>query len=378
MLGLLLSTACSVMPALATRAQPATPPTTSGGLLLSAADFADLRAHPNTLDAPLQRCPTLLQYTSAPVAVLAPAPHYTANGVNSDNPNDKQLAKDAQAAYTASLCFKLTGDTRYASAAQHILDAWADTLQAVTTPQGRDNINFNIPYMITAASWVQGEAGWNSRRFTTFLRKVALPNAELSNPNNHGVWAVLMTASAAAYLHDPQLLATARNRFQTLLIGAIDADGSLPREISRSGTSNYHGGPDKGVRGLAYTHYFLLPASLAAKVFSDQGQPIWQTQAGKLLGAAFGRAAGWTLHPETFPYYASNHGQLQDTHNAPYFALLLRYYPNADAQAVLEQSALGQGALEQSKIPPGGFYLMSLFPINTAALPAAPAKPARN
>ena len=76
-----------------------------------------------------------------------------------------------------------------------------------------------------------------------------------------------------------------------------------------------------------YKRQFLLPASLAAKIFADQGQAVWQSGAGKLLGAAFDRAAAWTLHPETFPYYASNNGQLQGIRNLSYFALLRRYYP---------------------------------------------------
>lgn len=356
-LALFMTIACNAVPTAAFPMGDKAAPTP--GLLLTTGDLASIRAHPEALGAILQRCPKLLDYIADPTAVLAPAQHYTASGVNHNGNDGKRLALDAQAAYRSGLCHTFTGDARFAAVTQRVLDAWAGTLHSVATPQGRDDVNFNLPYMIAAASWVQGVNGWNSGRFDAFLRNTVLPTAQLDNPNNHGAWAVLMTASAAAYLQDSRILSAARTRWATLLEGAIAADGTLTREISRSGTSNYHGGPDKGARGLAYTDYFLLPASLAAKVFADQNQPVWQTNAGKLLGLAFDRAAGWTLHPDTFPYYASNHGQLQDTRNVAYFALMLRYYPSRDAQAVIAQGDIQQG----------GFLLMNLYPLHASSLP---------
>lgn len=347
--------ACVMLPPWAQASTGSDTTARAGNVLLSASELADVRAHPAAVSAIVQHCPALLDFAAAPQAVLAPPPHYTAVGVNHGSAQENRWARDALSAFRAALCYQVQDDERYAAVAQRILDAWAQTLVRVATPQGRANVNFNAPYLIVAASGVRGVGGWNSERFDRFLRSTLLPQAELDNPNNHGAWAVLMAASAAAYLHDSALLTTARERWASLLRGAIAADGTLTREITRSGTSNYHGGADKGVRGLAYTHYFLLPASLAAKVFADQGQPVWLSDAGKLLGAAFSRAAGWTLHPETFPYYRSNQGQLQDTRNVAYFALLLRHYPERDARTVLEQGDMVAG----------GFMLTHLFPLRS-------------
>ncbi|TAM24186.1 MAG: hypothetical protein EPN68_09285 [Rhodanobacter sp.] len=323
----------------------------SHSVLLNKQELADLGARRAAFSDLLSHCDRQLDYVAHPVAVLALAQHYTAKGVNTGSNTGKELTRDARAAYRGGLCFLLTHDQRYAASTQRILDAWAGTLKKVTTLQSKDNINFYVPYMIIAASWVHGAGHWNSTTFDRFLRTTVLPASNSANPNNHGAWGVFLEASIATYLGDTQLLERARHRWGTLLDGAVAADGTLTREIDRSATSNYHGGPDKGVKGLAYTHYFMLPATMAAKIFADDGRPVWATPEGKLFGRAFARAANWTLHPQTFPYYASNGGKLEGVRTAAYFVLLLPHYPNADAEAVLKQGDIKADA----------FYLLDLF-----------------
>ncbi len=293
----------------------------SHSVLLNKQELADLGARRAAFSDLLSHCDRQLDYVAHPVAVLALAQHYTAKGVNTGSNTGKELTRDARAAYRGGLCFLLTHDQRYAASTQRILDAWAGTLKKVTTLQSKDNINFYVPYMIIAASWVHGAGHWNSTTFDRFLRTTVLPASNSANPNNHGAWGVFLEASIATYLGDTQLLERARHRWGTLLDGAVAADGTLTREIDRSATSNYHGGPDKGVKGLAYTHYFMLPATMAAKIFADDGRPVWATPEGKLFGRAFARAANWTLHPQTFPYYASNGGKLEGVRTAAYFVL---------------------------------------------------------
>lgn len=322
-----------------------------GSVLLSGADLADVRSRKAEFATLLQRCAKEITYEARPISVLAPDPHYSSTGLNKSTNNAKQLAADSLAAYRLGLCYAITGNSKFAATAQRIIDSWAGTLKQVTNAQGKSGINFNLQYMIAAATWTRGINGWDGVAFGRFLRAVVLPNSTSSNDNNHGMWGTFLEASAAAYLGDAALLTKARDRWTAIFKGAASPDGTLIREIERSDTNNWHGGPTKGIRGLAYTHYFLLPASMAAKVFADQGQPVWTTDGGKLLQAAFGKAAAWTLHPETFPFYASNNGKLQDTRGVSYFPLLLRYYPNADAEAVLRQGDLGEG----------GFFLSNLF-----------------
>lgn len=135
------------------------------------------------------------------------------------------------------------------------------------------------------------------------------------------------------------------------MAGEVKSDGTMPNEMARSDSSDYRGGADKGIRGMAYTHFTLLATSMAAKVFADAGHPVWTTAGGALLRRAFEKAAAWTSDPKTFPYYASNDGKLQGVRSASYFALLDRFYPDQTAE----------GVLKAGKISSDGFFLQQIF-----------------
>lgn len=350
-----LVTACGASASLATPAStsPSSSVTQAGGrdFLLTAQEVESLQGEKSRFASMIQRCDGQLSARPRPVATLALVPHYTTSGTDQGSVTSNTLASDAQMAYADGLCYLVTGDTKYAAHAQSIIDAWAKTLGSVPTLQGKDAVNFDMPYMIGAASWVRAVNGWNDAPFTSFLHTVVLPNAETSNPNNHGMWAVLMVASAATFTADSSLLMSAENRWAQILQGEVTADGSMPHEAERSDTSDYRGGPDKGIKGIDYTHYTLLPASMTAKLLADAGHPVWATPGGKLLQEAFTKAAEWTLNPRTFPYYTGETANLVGVDNASYFPLLLKSYPNADAAQVVAGG----------KITADGFQLTELF-----------------
>ncbi|GAA5229990.1 hypothetical protein GCM10025779_08030 [Arthrobacter cryoconiti] len=245
----------------------------------------------------------------------------------------------------------MTGEARYATHAQSIIDAWTKTLTSAPTLQGKDAINFDMPYMIGAATWVRGANNWNPSAFASFLQGVVLPNAELTDPNNHGMWAVLMEASAATFTGNHALMGSAQNRWAQILQGEVTSDGSMPREAARSDTNNYRGGPDEGIKGIDYTHFTLEPASMSAKLFADAGLSVWQSSGGQLLQRAFATAAGWTLDPASFQYFRGEKSKLIGVENASYFPLLLKYYTNADAARVVSDG----------RINADGFELAALF-----------------
>ena len=327
---------------------PALRPTT---VLLNAADIAAIRKNKAAFADILAKATSELGYQAQPVETFAPDPHYTATGVNTNNNTARQLENDARTAYRAGLAYALTGEDRFAANAQHIIDAYAGTLKRVTTKQGDGDINFNLPYLIAAASWTRNANKWNSSRFDAFLRNTILPISQSKIEGNHGMWGVMMETFAAAYLGDQALLSKARTRWAALVNESMAENGVMQAEIERSATSNWRGGPDKGIRGMAYTHYALLPLALSAKIYDDLGQPLWNTPEGRRFQASFNQAAAWTLHPETFPFYASNDGKLQGVREAAYFNVLLRYLKNQDAEAVV-----AQGDLQRND-----FYLNEIF-----------------
>jgi hypothetical protein len=323
-----------------TIARPAT-----NNLWLTEADIASLRAQPARTGLLIRHCEREIDTAAAPVAIFAPPPHYTGAGVVETDVS-KHFASDGTMAWRAALCYVVSQNPRYAKHAQSIISAWANTLREVKSEQGASEINFGLPQYILAASMVRGVENWDDQPFQHLLTTIALPLSHSDRRNNHANWGVFLNAAVAAYTGDAVLLQRARNRWLALMDGEVASDGSLPLEICRSDTNNYCGGEHKGINGLSYTHYTLLPTTAAARIFEIAGHSVWQTTQGEKLASAYRQAAAWTLHPENFPYYNSNGGHLNGLRNAAYFALLQRVYPNDDGAQTIAGGNLGMNGLE--------------------------------
>lgn len=303
-----------------------------------------LRAAPERWSALRATCERNLDYVPHPVADFSPPRHYV------DREGEQRMAKpltdDGHMAYREALCFALSGDSRYAKTSERILDAWATGVQRVDRQQGTADFNFTFPLYALAAAMVHADTQWNDAAFRAFVRDRVLPLSVASHENNFGNWGVLLEASSAAYLGDHTLMERAAGRWRALMLSQVAPDGSMPKEICRSNTTDFCGGPDKGVNGLSYTHYTLLPTTLAAEIFRNAGLNVYAGNAGQQLANAYARAAAWTLRPKTFPYYASNGGQLNGVRNAAYFRILQQRVPCADGSAVLSQGKLNMDGFE--------------------------------
>lgn len=325
-------------------------PSTSQTILLTPENISNFKTHHKAVDALLKNLDGKLDYRPSPMEVLALEPHYNSTGTNEDA-TAKRFQDDARMAYKFALGYAVSNNAAYAKKAQEIIDAWSKTLKEVTTAQSKDEINFNVPYMVIGASLVRNQGKWDTGSFSKFLRDIALPASSQANTNNHGLWGIFMESTIYAWLGDQQGMEKIRTRWMDHLQHSIDDNGVMTMEIQRSGTTNWIGGPDKGIKGMAYTHYALLPATLAAVVFEQSGMPVWNTPSGQRLGKAFAQAAAWTRNPETFPYYKSNNGKLVGVNNDSYFVILNKIYPNADAKWIIENTELGMD----------GFQLKTLY-----------------
>jgi hypothetical protein len=277
-------------------------------------------------------CLNALRLQTHPFADFSPPPHYTASGPQ-EAASDSEvptLRKESIAAYHLGLCYGISKDAKYRSKVEEILDSWAHTTTKIGTDQGKDAFNFYFPFALMGASLSSDDPHWNQTDLRTFVRNMVLPANNMDKANNHGSWGVLLVAAAGGYLKDPAVVDQARKRWLELVHSQVAADGSLPLEICRSNTSDWCGGDTKGMKGMAYTHYDLEPTAIAAEIFRNQGKDVYATPEGSLLGKAYKRAADWTLHPETFPYYAANDGKLIGVDNIDYFYILQQRFPNED------------------------------------------------
>ncbi|PCE33535.1 hypothetical protein BZL54_04735 [Burkholderia ubonensis subsp. mesacidophila] len=305
---------------------------------------ARLRAVPAQWAQLRTACENNLDYVPRPVADFAPPPHY--GDPKGEARIAGSLAADGNVAYQQGLCYVLSGDVRYARAGERILDAWATGVRQIAPGQGTADFNFSFPRYTLAAAMLHRDSAWDDTAFRTFLLRQVLPRSVSARPNNFGNWGVFLEAGSALYLNDHALMQRAANRWRALMASQVAPDGSLPEETCRSDTTDWCGGPDKGIRGIAYTHYTLLPTTLAAEIFRAAGIDVYAEAGGRTLAEAYARAAAWTLHPETFPYYASNGGRLQGVRTAAYFQVLQHRVPCPDGAEVISQGQLSMDGYE--------------------------------
>ncbi|MFP6233481.1 alginate lyase family protein [Helicobacter pylori] len=275
-----------------------------------------------------------LSQTIQPCVQLNASKHYTSTGVREPDVCTKSFKKSALMSYDLALGYLVSKNKQYGLKAIEILNAWAKELQSVDTYQSEDNINFYMPYM-NMAYWFVKKA-FPSPEYEDFIKRMHQYSQSALN-TNHGAWGILFDVSSALALDDHALLHNSANRWQDWIFKAIDENGVIPSAITRSDTSDYHGGPTKGIKGIAYTNFALLALTISGELLFENGYDLWGSEAGKRLSVAYNKVATWILNPETFPYFQPN---LIGVHNNAYFIILAKHYSSPSANELLKQGDL--------------------------------------
>ncbi|WP_100978125.1 alginate lyase family protein [Helicobacter pylori] len=275
-----------------------------------------------------------LSQTIQPCAQLNASKHYTSTGVREPDVCTKSFKKSALMSYDLALGYLVSQNKQYGLKAIEILNAWAKELQSVDTYQSEDNINFYMPYM-NMAYWFVKKA-FPSPEYEDFIKRMRQYSQSALN-TNHGAWGILFDVSSALALDDHALLHNSANRWQDWIFKAIDENGVIASAITRSDTSDYHGGPTKGIKGIAYTNFALLAITISGELLFENGYDLWGSGAGKRLSVAYNKVATWILNPETFPYFQPN---LIGVHNNAYFIILAKHYSSPSADELLKQGDL--------------------------------------
>ncbi|WQY48442.1 alginate lyase family protein [Helicobacter pylori] len=269
-----------------------------------------------------------------PCAQLNASKHYTSTGVREPDACTKSFKKTALMSYDLALGYLVSQNKQYGLKAIEILNAWAKELQSVDTYQSEDNINFYMPYM-NMAYWFVKKA-FPSPEYEDFIKRMRQYSQSALN-TNHGAWGILFDVSSALALDDNALLHNSANRWQDWIFKAVDENGVIASAITRSDTSDYHGGPTKGIKGIAYTNFALLALTISGELLFENGYDLWGSEAGKRLSVAYNKVATWILNPETFPYFQPN---LIGVHNNAYFIILAKHYSSPSANELLKQGDL--------------------------------------
>ncbi len=328
-------------------------------ILLSQKELHDLRSRPDVWVNLRVTCDSELDYVAEPAVVFNPDSSYTKTGTSTNELSDR-LSIPGGIAYRAALCYQITGDEKYAVHAQNLIDQWSRTLRRVDGFVGQGVIGYHFLTYVVAADWVRGVNGWDGVFFGNFLKTKILPQTRYYYKNNTATWWSALEAGIYAYNDDYNGLIQTKNRWEAQMTDQLcvtDGSGActlsaasgltfeqkqwaFTEEIVRSGTSEFVSGTTKGQRGMSYTHFNLKAFTLAAEILLKEGINIYTSSLGRYYQNAFNKAVNWVHDPTTFPYYASNGGDLANVRQCSYFApLTLRFKPTTDVDSVALERA---------------------------------------
>ncbi|MFO7905651.1 MAG: alginate lyase family protein [Pirellulaceae bacterium] len=244
------------------------------------------------------------------------------------------LQEDANAVYQLALCWRMTGEKRYARSAARLIDGWVNTLQS--TSQKDDStlsFSYHFPAMVFGADLLASSPRFPAARqdaFRRFCREKALPLNTMDRGNNWGNWGLVLVLACARYLDDGELLDRGEERWKELLDHQVDKRGHLHHEVRRSG----------GKRGIWYSHFSLFPQTIAAEILRVAGRDLysWRSPDGRALRQAFEPLAAWTHDPSSFPYWEGDVDELRGVRYFSYFEILHAHWPNQKAAALLREA----------------------------------------
>ena len=243
------------------------------------------------------------------------------------------LLIDANSSYKLALIYRLTGEKKYAEAAARFINAWSDLEDMKRHDDSSLSFSYHFPAMIFAADLLRGSVYLTEdleNRFADFVRERALPMNTMGRENNWGNWGLVLVLASASFLGDVDLLEKGIERWKYFIEEQIAEDGHLPHEVTRNSGI--------GERGIWYTHFTLMPQTIAAEIACVNGVDLYdyESPSGRTLELAYRRVAPWAHNPDEFPYFKPDEGQVQiGTDYVSYFEILHSRWPDAAAAAML-------------------------------------------
>jgi hypothetical protein len=244
------------------------------------------------------------------------------------------LEADANAAYKLALCYQMTGEERYAEVVARLAEAWVTGIKVLRTEDdSRLSFSYHFPALIFGESLIHGSPVWTAKRqedFELFLSERALAMNTMERDNNWGNWGLVLVLAVAARLGRADLVAQGAARWKEFIERQIAEDGHLPHEVGRNN--------GVGERGIWYTHFSLMPQTLAAEILRVNGVDLYGyvSPQGQTLRMAYECAAPWARNPLSFPYFKGlDANEMRGTDYVSYYEILHPRWPNADAAAML-------------------------------------------
>lgn len=208
------------------------------------------------------------------------------------------MEADAQAAYTAALAYRLTGEPVYAEKAKALLHGWATVNQEIAGHDGPLVSAYIGVGLIQAAAMIKEYPGWaraDRDRFVGWVTRVCLPAWDsIPIRNNWWNWSLYAQLSLFYFMEDEARFVEEVAELKAHIDASFSPTGFVPEETKR------------GTNSIWYHYFTLAPTTAAAKLILDAtGEDLfhWTSPSGnsikKALDTLFHYADG---RVEEWPY----------------------------------------------------------------------------
>ncbi len=223
-------------------------------------------------------------------------------GFYSDKEKHREVAmylqKDAFAAYSAALSFRLSGERKYAKKAIYFLNAWASINKEYDQLDGSLVMSYAGSGLLIAAGLMRDTKEWKiseQRQFKQWAKTVfqKATHSIRSRHNNSGDWSRFSALLVADYLRDTADFNLTAALIKHDLFDKIAPDGHMVEEVKRQG------------KGLWYTYFSLAPLTASMwTIYNVTGENLFFGERnGASIHNALSYLSYYTLHPDEWTWY---------------------------------------------------------------------------
>lgn len=191
------------------------------------------------------------------------------------------MEEDAQAAYTAAMAYRLTGDAVYAEQVVRLLDGWASVNQGFADNDGPLVSAYVGTGLIQAAEQVKDYEGWSMESkevFARWLTDVCMPAWDgITGRNNWWSWSLYAQLCVYRFLEDIDGIKDEAMQLKAHIDESMEPSGFIPEETER------------GTNAMWYHYFSLAPMTAAARIVADRtGEDLfrWISPRGNCLKKA--------------------------------------------------------------------------------------------
>jgi hypothetical protein len=213
-------------------------------------------------------------YTPAPIATI------TDNG----SFNDNLVMNDCEAAYVNAIEYWMTGNSKYATTAENILNAWATTCKTINGSNAELVAGIDFFDMVNAAEIIRySGAGWsqaNINTFSNFLQTVIYPVVSPSGYDSWGATCNTMMMMIGVFNNNQTIYNQGYNNF-------IGSNSALACFTGLYDTSSSSWGQEVDAwRDQGHAQLGILIGVEAAEIaLNSSGQNLFTFHSNLLLGA---------------------------------------------------------------------------------------------